>query len=129
MKPDISIIIINWKSKDYVRGCLRSLRQHAGGVACEVIVLDNASYDGCADMLAATPASADLLLFLNPVTEVRDGALRRLCDCMKTQPDAGAVGARLLNTDGTLQTSCIQAFPTLAGEFFDAEFLRRLSPR
>src|SRR5581483_6331546 len=113
----------------------------------------NASYDGCADMLAkefpeaifvqsdknlgfsggnnlaATHASADLLLFLNPDTEVRDGALRRLCDCMKTQPDAGAVGARLLNTDGTLQTSCIQAFPTLAGEFFDAEFLRRLSPR
>jgi GT2 family glycosyltransferase len=150
---DISVIIINWNSKAYVRQCLRSLAANSDGLKLEVIVVDNASGDGCGEMLAAEfpearfiqskknlgfsggnnmaaeAAAAPVLLFLNPDTEVRPGALRRLLEALKSQPRAGAVGARLLNSDGTLQTSCIQAFPSVLGHLLDANLFRSLSPR
>jgi len=52
--------------------------------------------------------------------------LRRALDGM---PDAGIVGAKLLNTDGSMQTSCIQSFPTIMNQMLDAEVLRRAFPR
>jgi N-acetylglucosaminyl-diphospho-decaprenol L-rhamnosyltransferase len=145
---DITVIIINWNSKAYVRQCLRSLAEHRDDLQVEVIVLDNASRDGCGEMLAgefpgtrfiqsernlgfaggnnmaAAQATAPVLVFLNPDTEVRAGALKELLEVVRSQPDAGAVGARLLNSDGTLQTSCIQAFPSVLGLFLDGNLLR-----
>jgi GT2 family glycosyltransferase len=44
-------------------------------------------------------------------------------------PDAGAIGGKLLNSDGTVQTSCVQAFPTILNQLFSAEALRRLTPK
>ncbi|MGA8343678.1 MAG: glycosyltransferase, partial [Candidatus Sulfotelmatobacter sp.] len=48
---DLSIIIINWKCVAYTRQCLASIYANAGGLSCEVIVVDNASYDGCDAMV------------------------------------------------------------------------------
>ena len=45
--------IVNWNCRDLLRGCLRSLLEQAQGVPLEVIVVDNASSDGAADMVAA----------------------------------------------------------------------------
>jgi GT2 family glycosyltransferase len=150
---DITAVIINWNSKAYVRQCLRSLAEHRDDLEIEVIVLDNASHDGCGEMLAvefpgarfiqseknlgfaggnnmaAAQATASVLVFLNPDTEVRGGALRKLLEVIRSRPDAGAVGARLLNSDGTLQTSCIQAFPSVLGLFLDGNLLRGWAPR
>lgn len=150
MSLDLSIIIINWNSAEHVRACLASIHRHIRGVSHEIIVVDNASYDGCAGMLARDHAGAvfiqsdhnlgfarannlgfrkskgQALLFLNPDTEVMDDAIAVM---LKASPDAGAVGCRLLNTDGSLQTSCVQAFPTILNQVLDAECLRRLCPR
>lgn len=150
---DLSIIIINWHSKDYLRDCLKSLEHGAGGLDYEVLVIDNASHDGCGEMLAAEfstvtfiqsdrnlgfsggnncaarRARGEFLLFLNPDTVVEDRALARLVEALRRRPDAGAVGARLLNTDRTLQTSCIQSFPTILNQLLDSEWLRRRFPR
>ena len=48
---DLSIIIINWKSVNFTRECLASICANAGDLQCEVIVVDNASYDGCEQMV------------------------------------------------------------------------------
>src|ERR1035441_9539921 len=48
---DLSIIIVNWKSADYLRACLTSVFQHTEGLCLEVIVVDNASGDGCEAIL------------------------------------------------------------------------------
>jgi GT2 family glycosyltransferase len=122
-------------------------------VHLEVIVIDNASYDGSEPMIvsefpqvtfiqgdenvgfarannaAAAIATGRNLLFLNPDTEVTEGAIERMVRFIDATPDAGAVGCRLLNTDGSLQTSCIQAYPTISNQILDAELLRRLFPR
>jgi len=150
---DLSIIIVNWRSARDLETCLRSLASQAIPFSHEIWVIDNASYDGSDRMLAekfphvrfiqsdrnlgfaaannrvAREAAGDCLLFLNPDTELRDQALRRLCLALQTNPEAGVAGPRLLNTDGSLQASCVQALPTLWNSLLDAEVLRRRFPR
>jgi len=118
-----------------------------------VIVVDNASFDGCGELLAsehpevifiqsqinlgfarannlgAKKSRGKFLLFLNPDTEVRDRTLDRLFDHLSSLPGAGAVGCRLLNSDGSLQLSCVQSFPTIINQVLDAHVLRRIFPR
>jgi GT2 family glycosyltransferase len=65
---------------------------------------------------------------LNPDTEVRLGALGALVDFMDAHPRAGACGARLLNSDGSLQPSC-HPMLTPGREFWRLMFLERLWPR
>lgn len=148
----LSIIIVNWNSKDYVRECLQSLDKHVTPTY-ETIVVDGASFDGCGEMLTAEfpavrfvqssanvgfgrcnnlgaqHATGEYLLFLNPDTEVTPGALEALLAVAKGDSKVGLVGARLLNTDGSLQTSSVQALPTPLSQALDSNFLRRLFPR
>ena len=149
---DLSIIIINWNSANYLRECLRSIYLRAQDFHFEVIVVDNASYDGCAEMLAlefpevsfvqskenlgfarannlaAWHSDGDVLLFLNPDTEIRGPALSVLLASARELPGAGAVGARILNGDGSIQTTCLLPFPTIANQILDAALLRKLAP-
>lgn len=149
---DLSIIIVNWKSVRYLRDCLASLYRQVRELEFEVIVVENASGDGCEAMLAreypqvrmvvATEnlgfarannlgfrqSHGDTLLFLNPDTEVKSGAVQRMASWLRVHRAVGAVGARLLNSDGTCQESCVQAFPTLLNQFLDANLIRRLMP-
>ena len=48
---DVSIICVNWNSVDYMRECIRSIREFTHGLALEIIVVDNASPDGKAGQL------------------------------------------------------------------------------
>jgi GT2 family glycosyltransferase len=151
--PQLSIIIVNWNSKDYLQKCLRSICANPAGITSEIIVVDGASFDGCEAMLAREfpdvrfiqsrdnigfarannlgfeQSRGDHVLFLNPDTEVVGNAIRTLHDFLARTGDAGIVGAKLLNTDGSVQTSCIQTFPTILNQFLDAEILRRVFPR
>lgn len=147
----LSIIIVNWNSKDYVRKCLVSLERHCS-VDRQIIVVDGASFDGCGEMIAAefpnvtfiqSPenlgfgrcnnlglrhATGEFVLFLNPDTEIHPGALEALLAVAVADPSVGLVGARLLNTDGSLQTSSVHALPTPLNRALDSDFLRRLLP-
>ena len=148
-----SIIIVNWNSKAYVRECLASLFTHHPHADIEVIVVDGASFDGCDEMLAqefpsvtyiqspenvgfarannlgVRHATGDHLFFLNPDTLFTERCIDLLSLRLEQLPGAGAVGCKLLNTDRSLQTSCVQSFPTLANQILDSEALRRLLPR
>lgn len=150
---DVSIIIVNWNSREFLAQCLRTIFATPRDLEIEVIVIDNASYDGSeqlvregfptvrfiqgeknlgfarANNVAARLATARNLLFLNPDTEIVGPAIERMVRFLETSPNVGAVGCKLLNTDGSLQTSCVQAFPTVLNQVLDSELLRRAFPR
>ncbi len=150
---DLSIIIVNWNSKDYVRNCVASILYNTFGIEYEIIVVDSASFDGCGEMLqllypqvrfvqsernvgfarannlGAKYAHGTVLLLLNPDTEVRGHAIKHLYARLRELSHAGIVGCRLLNSDGSLQTSCVQPFPTILNQVLNAEILLRCFPK
>ena len=48
---DLSIIIINWNTRDLLTQCLESIYKTANGLDFEAIVVDNASTDGSVEMV------------------------------------------------------------------------------
>lgn len=152
MSVRLSIIIVNWRSLAYLQQCLSEVRRCTRLTDYEVIVIDAGSYDGCAEALAeswpdvhviqsevnegfaasnnraARTATGELLLFLNPDTECRDRAIDQMVEVFSSRSDVGVVGARLLNSDGTLQTSCVQAIPSVLNQALNSNVLRRLWP-
>ena len=145
---DLSIIIVNWNSNDYLKACLASVFRVPPKVSHEIVVIDSGSYDGCdrmlaklypsvrfiqsdlnlgfgkANNLAFAQSSGRVVLFLNPDTEVIGDAVDAMYDQLQRLPQAGAVGCRLLNGDGSVQTSCVQRFPTVTNQVLDADWLR-----
>jgi GT2 family glycosyltransferase len=133
---DLSVVIVNWNAREMLRDCLASLTPATGGLAVEVIVVDNASSDGSAAMvrdafpairliespqnlgfaagnnLALRQARGRHVLLLNSDTLVRGDVLPRAVAWLDAHPRAGVLGPLLLNADGSLQPSC-SAFPTL----------------
>lgn len=150
---ELSVVIVNWNSREYLRACLANLLGEPPAMSFEVIVVDSGSFDGCDDMLregfpavrfiqsrdnvgfaaannlGAHAAQGRTLLFLNPDTEVVAPAIDRLFASMAKLPDAGILGPRLLNTDGTLQSSCVQVMPTILNQLLDTELLQRWLPK
>lgn len=150
--PDLSVVIVNWNSAAYTLGAIESVHATARDLDHEILVVDNASTDDSretlarplprttvihspvnlgfarANNLAARRARGRTLLFLNPDTRVVPGALQHLLAALDAAPDVGAVGARLLNGDGSVQTSCVRPFPTIVNQALDAEWLRARLP-
>jgi hypothetical protein len=134
----LSVLIVNWNTREHLERCIRSIREHAPSLPYEVVVVDNASTDGSAEMvrerfpevkLIASPvnlgyakgnnaafavASGKLLLTLNPDTELLDDALDHAASILESHPDYAALGARLLFPDGTTQRS-VRGFPSFRG--------------
>ena len=150
--PEVSILVVNWNSAGHVRKCLQSVFQQTRALRLEIVVVDSGSYDGCGEMLSrefpavkfiqsrenvgfarannlgAGAARAARLLLLNPDTELKEDSIGLMVRRLETLPGAGALGCRLVNGDGSLQTSCVQAFPTVWNQLLDCEFLRRRFP-
>ncbi len=136
---DVSIIIVSWNGKELLRRCLLSVAQYTKGVSFEVFVVDNASSDGSAAMVASEfphvtlvansrntgfaaacnegirRAQGEFILLLNPDTELREDAISALVAAMRARPYVGIAGPRMMNPDGTLQPS-VRRFPTLASQ-------------
>ena len=116
--PDLSVIIVSYNTRELLRACLLSLRE-SQGVALEIIVVDNASSDGSADMvqrdfpevillpqtlntwycggnnIGIDRASADYAMLLNPDTEVAPDALVKLLDYLRANPEYIGVTGQL----------------------------------
>jgi len=149
---DLSIIVINWNTKEDLLHCLESIFKMGTGIQREVIVVDNGSRDGSGvEVKKAFPtvhliqndrnigfakatnqgfknSSGRYVLLLNPDTQVKHGAIEQLVSFMDTHLEAGVAGAQLLNSDGSKQNS-IANFPSLATELFNKSLLRWLFPK
>jgi len=151
----LSIVIVSWNVREDLRECLQSLLKDEGSRLesgeIEIIIVDNASTDGTAEMvnlefpqvkllvnsqnLGYTKANniginhsrGKYILLLNPDTVVHQGALQALIDCAESHPEVGIIGAKLLNPDGSVQRSA-RSFPDIGAGLFRNTFLGRLFP-
>jgi N-acetylglucosaminyl-diphospho-decaprenol L-rhamnosyltransferase len=134
---DVSALIVTYHCREAARACLESLYEHAGGIALEVIVVDNASGDGTAEMVredfpqarllalaenvgfaravnvAAEEARGGHLLLLNPDTEVHEGMLAAFLAFAGGLPEPAICGGRTLRPDGRLDPGSCWGAPTL----------------
>jgi GT2 family glycosyltransferase len=148
-RPELSVIIVSYNVRSLLLDCVRSVVDTAVGIDCEIIVVDNLSADGTVDALKEAVPDVRLIankenagfarannqgyaaskgyfvLLLNPDTIVKPGALKTMLEFMKSTPDAGMAGCRLLNPDGSLQKS-IRTFPSVTEHLLRAFFLDRL---
>jgi len=149
--PRVSIVIVSWNTRDLLAACLASLDGNDHRVACEIVVVDNASSDGSDVMVAerfphvylvrnptnigfaaATnvglqSAQGEYVLLLNSDTEVHSGAIDRLVEHLVGHDKVGIAAPRLLNPDGTLQPSCQRA-PSALRELFHLTRLDGMLP-
>jgi GT2 family glycosyltransferase len=150
---DLSIVLVNWNTRELLRACLASLRSALANspLRAEVLVVDNASADGSAAMVAeAFPevrlianrenrnyaggnnqglaeSTGEFILLLNPDTEVPEGALEALCGVLRERPEAGAVAPALVYPDGRVQDS-VRGFPSPRALLGELTGLARLRP-
>ncbi len=134
-KPLLSIVILNYHTAGLVKQCLRGLFTEKINTSFEVIVVDNASRDGCLDMVKSKfpqvktvglnknhgyaagnnaglkQAQGDFLLILNPDVAVFGTALDNLVNFMQNNPKIGLAAPKLINPDGSVQMSSF-TFPS-----------------
>jgi len=127
---DLSIIILNYKTRRLVKYALQHLQQTVSGLSYEIIVVDNGSNDGIGTMLAeefpavrfiqtgsnlgfATGnnigmknALGEYIMILNPDIFVLPQAVNKMLDYMKQHPEIGMLGPKLMNGNRTIQYSC-----------------------
>jgi len=147
----LSILIVNWNTKDLLRACLTSIQRHPPAGKFEVIVVDNNSTDDSAAMvrkefpkvvLVDLPtntgyargnnhgfeqARGEYILTLNPDTEFIDSSINRAVSYLDENPTIGVLGAKQIGVDGQVQRS-VRGFPVPVGIFGDVSGLGRLFP-
>jgi len=143
------VVIVGWNARRYLELCLESLAAAPPDRSMEVLVVDNASTDGTAELietkfpwvklikskenlgfsrgnnLAIRQCLGRYIALVNPDVIVLPGCLDALADFMDQHPKVGDVGPRVLNPDMTLQSSC-RRFPTLWNNFCSAAGLSTL---
>ncbi len=136
---DVSIVVVSWNTRDLLRRCLATVSAPAGRHTAEILVVDNGSADGSADMVrgdfprvrlisnaenrgfaaannqAIRCARGRYLLLLNSDTFATAAAVDEVAEFMDAHPDAGVAGCKLRYGDGRLQQSWME-FPTLLSE-------------
>jgi len=148
---ELSVTICSWNTQEDLRACLRSLEEARSEARFEVLVVDNNSEDGSADMVAASfpwvrlfrmnrnlgftgghnyameQRKAPHVFLLNSDATVHPGAIRDLLAFIANNPKAGIIGPKVLNPDGTLQMSC-RKFPSPLAALFRNTPIGKLFP-
>ena len=150
--PDISTIIVSFNTRDTLRECLTALDRETIGMAHEAIVVDNASRDGSAEMVASEfpqvrlvrsatnlgfgPANnrgfaiarGRYVVLLNSDAFPQPGSIRRSLEHMESHREVGLGGGRLISRDGSWQPSA-RMFPSLLNELLMISGMAARHPR
>jgi hypothetical protein len=142
---ELSIIILNYKQKDLVRELLVNINNLSLPFEYEIIVVDNATYDGVEDVvknnskvkfvqnkinsgfaagnnLGIKAANGKYIMICNPDLAIFSDAFQILHQYMESHPEVGLAGPRLINADKSLQYSCTR-FPDWHLPFYRRTFL------
>lgn len=149
---DVSIVIVSWNAKAFLKQCLESVYSTIREATFEVWVIDNDSSDGSPEMvknefpqvklicsghnlgfakannIAIKRSRGQYLCLINPDIEVQQDCISRMILYMDEHPDIGMLGPKVLNPDQTLQHNC-RHFPTLWNCFCRALALDRIFPQ
>lgn len=133
---DLSIIILNYKTKGLVKQCIRNVKVSTADLDYEIIVVDNGSNDSIELMLKENfpeikfiqngknlgfsagnnagikAASGKYIMVLNPDVTALNGSVNKMFKFMEANPRVGIAGPKLINPDGSFQISC-RTFQTL----------------
>jgi len=133
----VTVVVVTYQNRDHIVGCLESLRGQVPADGSQVVVFDNGSADGTADLveatfptvrvmrstenvgfargcnLAAATAVTEFILLLNPDTVVQPGCLDALLGLARRQPDAGLYGGRTRRPTGELDPMSCWGRPTI----------------
>jgi GT2 family glycosyltransferase len=148
---DLSIIIVNYNTRELLRKCLRSVFASKTDFAFEVWVSDNGSADGSLEMIkrefpgvkllengsnlgfskgnnvALKQASGRYLLLLNSDTEIAAEALDLSVKYLDSHPDVGIMGGKVVLPDGSLDRACRRRFPNPTNSFLRLFGLKKFS--
>jgi len=145
---DLAIITVSTNEARWIRPCLRTVFAHLGDIRADVVVVDNESEDGTADVVATEfpearvvrsrnhgfshannralmTCDARYVLFLNPDTEIVEGTFAELVAAMDARPTVGLIGVRQVDPEGRLDTT-IRRFPNAVRALGDAFAAERL---
>ena len=149
----LSVVFLSYNTRDLTRQALNSVLAAAEGLEAEIFVVDNASADGSADMVAEEfpqvklvcneanvgfsagnnvalrQVTGEYALLINTDTIVRRDALHAMVEFLDAHPEAGACGCKILDPDGTLQLDSRRGFPTPLAAFCKMSGLSRLFPK
>lgn len=136
MNMDLSIIIVNYNTKELLKQTIQSVISTARGISYEIIVVDNDSRDGSTEMvkndlpevvfiknnenlgyakannIGIKKSIGKYVLLLNSDTVVIDNCLQDCVKYMDKNEDIGALGCKVVLRDGTLDHACKRGFPT-----------------
>jgi O-antigen biosynthesis protein len=139
---DLSVIIVSYNAREYLRICLHSVRKASENIDCEVFVVDNNSTDGYTEMLkkdfpdfkcifntqnvgfaaannqAIRISKGNYILLLNPDTVVEPCTFTSCLKFMREHPEAGAIGVRMVNGDGSFLPESKRSIPSPLTSFF-----------
>ena len=128
----ISIIIVNYNVKSYLKECIDSIFNSISNLDFEIIIVDNNSNESIDDLksekvsiynlrensgfssavnFGLSKARKEVILLLNPDTIIKENAIEVLYDYVLLDPSIGVVGCKVLNSDGTYQLSSRRSFP------------------
>lgn len=133
---DLSIVIVNYNTKDLLKQTIESVINNTKGIEYEIWVVDNSSKDGSVEMVqeefksvkliaskenlgfpkgnnvAIKKATGRYILLLNSDTKVIGDNLQNCVAYMDKHKDIGALGCKVELSDGTLDHACKRGFPT-----------------
>jgi hypothetical protein len=157
----VSIIIISFNTKELLKKCIESIHETTNNLSHEIIVVDNASCDGSFEAIekefkdiivvrnsnnlgyakannqAIKLARGKYILLLNSDAIVKEGTIEKLVSFIENNPQAAAIGPKVLSPDGTVQNKGF-FFPSVMfsliilfgiNRFFSERLKRRLFPK
>jgi GT2 family glycosyltransferase len=152
MSVDISIVIVNYNVKYFLEQCLHAVRKASQNLTSEIFVADNNSVDGSCAMIkekfpyvhliennenigfskannqAIRIATGRYILLLNPDTVIEESTLKKCIDYMDKNPDAGALGVKMIDGKGNFLPESKRSFPAPRVAFYKMFGLSRLFP-
>jgi len=150
---DITVVIVNYKVKEYIANLLNSIYKAKGALSVQIIVVDNNSNDesveflkkrypkvtyienkenlgfGVANNQAINIADGEFTLIINPDTLVSEDTLDVMLSHMRKHPKCGASGCKILNPDGTFAPESKRSVPTLGTAISKVLGLNSLFPK
>lgn len=150
---DLSVIIVSYNVREFLRECLISVKKASEGFDIEVFVVDNNSLDGSQEMLrqefpeikcifntynsgfsaasnqAIKLSKGNFILLLNPDTIVEPGTFAECLKFMKEHPEAGVLGVRMVDGEGIFLPESKRSLPTPLTSFFKITGINSLNPQ
>jgi GT2 family glycosyltransferase len=145
LELELSIIIVNWNAKKFLKPCIDSIYENTKNINYEIIVVDNASTDKSCEMLkenysdkenfylienkdnkgfagannqAIKVSKGKAMLLLNPDTLINGNVIYNTYKYLIEDLKLGVAGCKVLNPDGTLQLACRRMAPRPKDAFF-----------